>query len=73
MIAGEEGFLVPKSADFVAAAVRQILSWRSAPETFGEASAAAVDRFIRIGARDAETLAKLLFDLPATRAAHPND
>jgi glycosyltransferase involved in cell wall biosynthesis len=72
MIAGKEGFLVPKSTDFVAAAVRQVLAWRNAPETFGEASTAAADRFFRIGARDAETLARLLLDLPATRAAHSN-
>jgi glycosyltransferase involved in cell wall biosynthesis len=63
MIAGAEGFLVPRSADFVSAAVRQILAWRNVPETFRVAADAAVEQFQRIRARDAETLAELLCDL----------
>jgi glycosyltransferase involved in cell wall biosynthesis len=72
MITGTEGFLVPKTTDFVDAAVRQVLDWRSVPGTFGEASKAAVDRFFQIGARDAGTLAELLLDIPDIGAACRN-
>ena len=67
MIVGPEGFLVPKSSNFVLAAVRQVLAWRNLPQTYCEASKAAVDQFLRIGVRDAGTLEELLRDLPATR------
>jgi len=63
LIRGAEGFLVPKSADFVSAAVRQVLAWGTAPQSFCAASKAAVDAFTRIGGRDAEALAKLLGNL----------
>jgi len=66
MIAGSEGFLVPRSTDFVPAAVRQVFAWRNVPQSYWEASKAAVDRFLRIGVRDAGTLDELLRDLPTT-------
>ncbi len=68
IIAGPEGFLVPKSSNFVPAAVQQVLTWRNAPQTYREASKAAVDQFLRIGVRDAGTLDELLRDLPTAMA-----
>jgi len=68
MIGGTEGFLVPRSTDFVPAAVRQVLAWRNVPQSYWEASKAAVDKFLRIGVRDAGTLDELLRDLPTTIA-----
>ena len=63
LIRGAEGFLVPKSADFVSAAVQQVLVWKSAPEKFVAASKAAADTFAQIGSRGNEALTKLLSSL----------
>lgn len=73
MIVGAEGLLVPKSSNFVPAAVRQVLAWRNVPQTYCEASKAAIDQFLRIGVRDAGTLDELLRDIPTTRAPQHKD
>jgi glycosyltransferase involved in cell wall biosynthesis len=67
VLAGHEGLLVPKSSNFVPAAVRQVLAWRNAPQTYCQASKAAVDQFLRIGVRDARTLDELLRNLHAAK------
>jgi glycosyltransferase involved in cell wall biosynthesis len=68
MIEGTEGLLIPKSSNFVPAAVRHVLAWRNMPQTYCEASEAAIHQFLRIGIRDAGTLDEFLRDFPTARA-----
>jgi glycosyltransferase involved in cell wall biosynthesis len=63
LIRGVEGLLVPRSADFVSAAVQQVLAWRRAPEEFVAASKAAAYTFVQVEGRGSEALTKLLCNL----------
>jgi len=63
IIENDGGLVVPRDADYVSAAVAQIVDWAAAPETFARASANAYRRFIHMANRARPDLAHALSSL----------